>query len=198
MIKNHERYKKEYKIKGRNPSESVFESVKNGSRSPKVNVTPYLKLNLSPDDLSERIAQDLMYGEILWLFQSLLRKVDDLDLEEMLYEFLHGRHVGRELQKKVRKKTREYIDEKDIPENPFQTELKDAKPIHEIHEQREKLLKKGPRDLLEKLWLYRLRVDELLWMLDNSEGHLEWSRKDYEALKKKMEDTIPEDNTDDR
>ena len=185
--KNRNRYDNEYRINGEAPSITEWDKVMDGSRQPKVDVTPFVKLNLSWDELADRVARDLMYCEILWFFKRLLKTVDDVVLERMLYRFLHGRAVARKLKEGVEESpVAVSIDEKDIPDNPFETTFSKALPLHRIIEERESLLKIPERNLLEKLWLYRLRVDELLCLLNDSEAHLAWMEEDCEKLQNKL------------
>ena len=61
MGKIRNKHSVEYKRKGKPCSESVYRTVTEGTRSPKVDVTPYLKLNLRIPDLAERVADCLLY-----------------------------------------------------------------------------------------------------------------------------------------
>lgn len=189
MEKDRDRFDIQYRIKGKAPSPSQWDGVLKASRRPEVDVTPYIKLSLSPRKLAERIARDLMYGEIMSLFRTLLEEIDDVAFERLVYQFLHGRKVARRLRGEDEKNPAAFqIDANDLPENPFEiSKLRFA--LHQIHEKREVLLKKTPeeRSLREKLFLYRLRIDELLWILEDSEGHFAWMKEDYEKLKKSVE-----------
>jgi len=74
------------------------------------------------------------------------------------------------------------IDENKLPENPFEI-MDPGFSLHEIHEQREELLSKPFLLPHEKMWLYRLRIAELLWCLDDCNGHMAWLEEDYKKLK---------------
>lgn len=70
----------------------------------------------------------------------------------------------------------------EIPENPFDI-IKPMYSLHLIDEKRTELLSKNELTNEDKLLLYRLRVDELLWILDDCNGHFEWLKEDYNKLK---------------
>ena len=70
----------------------------------------------------------------------------------------------------------------ELPNNPFEIN----KPLHALHvidEKRTELLGKSELTDVEKLMLYRLRIDELLWILDDCNGHFAWLKEDYNKLK---------------
>jgi len=73
-----------------------------------------------------------------------------------------------------------------LPDNPFEIR-KPIHALHEINEQREKLFAKNSLTPDEKLMLYRLRIDELLWVLDDESAHFDWLKQDYKELKEKTE-----------
>ena len=183
------RFSVEYRIKGEGASISQWEKVQNGSRQPKVDVTPYIKLALNPSELAERMARDLMYCEVMMFFREFLQQINDLDFERMLYKSLHGRATARKLMTgKEKSPVGVRIEDCDLPDNPFEIS-RPVNALYEIHRKREEILRKkeDERSLREKLFLYRLRIDELLWCLDDSNGHRAWLEDDYEKLKEKAD-----------
>lgn len=79
-----------------------------------------------------------------------------------------------------------------IVEDPFSIE-KPGFALHEIHTLKKPLIDKmaagGALTINEKMLMYRLRVADLMWCLDDCEGHMEWLEEDYKNLKKKLEES---------
>ena len=68
-----------------------------------------------------------------------------------------------------------------FPDNPFKIK-RPKHALHEIDALRGPLLDKEELTAEDKLLLYRLRIDELLWLLDDSAAHLDWAESDYRRL----------------
>jgi len=176
----------EMKIKGKPATVTQRMSVEKGTRQPKVPFTPYLKVEPGPYEIAEKMAANLMYCEIMMFFHRLLTEISDDDFNEMLFKEINGRIVARRLMDKVGRLPKEIpFDESKLPDNPFSI----GKPgfaLHEIIEQREKLIKKNELNPMEKLWLYRLRIAELLWIVTEGQDHMDWLEEDYKKLEAKL------------
>jgi hypothetical protein len=184
-----ERTPEEMKIKGRYASVTERMGVEKGTRQPTVPFTPYIKVEPGPHEIAERMAENLMYCEIMMFFRKLVDEISDPVFETMLYRELRGRAVARRLKGEAGKlPDEEDFDESKLPENPFRIETnRPGFALHEIVEQREKLLSKSERNPMEKLWLYRLRIAELIWLLDDEHGHRAWLEEDYKKLSDEAE-----------
>lgn len=94
-------------INGGCASASIKRAINDGSREPKIDITPYIKVSLTPFEIAEKMADSLLYCEIMMFFKHLLKTLDKngkstwgpgaSGLEDMLYEELRARRVGRTL-----------------------------------------------------------------------------------------------------
>lgn len=180
----------EMKINGKGCESAINWTVEKGVRKPKVPFTPYFKVEPGPAEIAGKMAEHLMYYEIIEFLQVLLDKVNDPDLTKMIYREVNGRIVAKRLMEKEKKLPRRVeIDEDKLPDNPFKIDRKGKGfALHEIMEDREKLIGQSNLSLVEKLWLYRLRIAELLWILGDSEDHFGALKEDYEKVVQEKHD----------
>lgn len=182
------------KIKGRMPTPQEIQEVKD--RTPAISIEESVTVRCGPHQLAKLVAEEFMYVEIMWFLRTLLKEVDDPVLVNKIYEEVNGRVVAKRLmEEQDRLPKRVEIDDSELPDNPFDLGTKGNRfGLHQIIEEREKLIGKPNLSLLEKLWLYRLRIAELLHLMDDADAHFVLLREEHKKLKGEYETICKEKN----